>query len=106
MTSGSAPWNDRPRRVMNDPSLAFGTTWAPMATVERSIVLLQARLAQTPEADLGDDFLEAQYTALLDSLVQAGLCVITSFAHPTIARDVWFAHQRAQIARFRERDQA
>ena len=87
---------------MNDPSFAFGKVWAPISIVERAIVLMHVRLARSPEVSLTDEFLEAQYSSLLDSLVDSGTCVVTSFTRPTISREVWFAHQRSQVARFRE----
>jgi hypothetical protein len=87
---------------MNDPSFAFGTVWGPMVTVERSLVLLQTRLALVPEDRLTDDYLKAQYLAVLESLVEAGLLVVTSFTQPTIDEATWFGYQRSQIARFRE----
>ena len=87
---------------MNDPSFAFGTVWGPMVTVERSVVLLQTRLALVPEDRLTDDYLKAQYLAVLESLVEAGLLVVTSFTQPTIDEATWFGYQRSQIARFRE----
>ena len=87
---------------MNDPSFAFGTVWGPMVTVERSLVLLQTRLALVPEGRLTDDYLKAQYLGVLESLVEAGLLVVTSFTQPTIDEATWFGYQRSQIARFRE----
>ena len=69
---------------------------------ERSLVLLQTRLALVPEDRLTDDYLKAQYLAVLESLVEAGLLVVTSFTQPTIDEATWFGYQRSQIARFRE----
>lgn|GEM_PF-715484 len=102
MTSGRRRGVDRIVRVMNDPSFAFGKVWGPMATVERSLVLLQARLAALPDDQLTDNYLKGQYLAVLESLVASGLLVVTSFTHPTIDEATWFAYQRTQIARFRE----
>jgi hypothetical protein len=87
---------------MNDPSFAFGTVWEPMVTVERSLVLLQTRLAALPEKQLTDAYLKDQYLGLLHSLVVSRLLVVTSFTQPTIDEATWFAYQRSQIARFRE----
>lgn len=102
MTSGRRRGTDRLVRVMNDPSFAFGTVWGPMVTVERSLVLLQTRLALLPEERLTDAFLKAQYLEVLESLTEAGLLVVTSFTQPTIDEATWFGYQRSQIARFRE----
>jgi len=93
---------DRLGRVMNDPSFVYGEVYGPMVTVERSIVLLQVRLAQLPPETLTLEFLDEQYSALLKTLVSSGLCVVTSFTQPTIEKTIWFAHQRSQIDRFRE----
>lgn len=87
---------------MNDPSFVYGKVYGPMITVERSIVLLQVRLAQQPPETLTLDYLDDQYSELLKTLVSSGLCVVTSFTQPTIEKAIWFAHQRAQIDRFRE----
>ena len=89
MTSSRRRGTDRFVRVMNDPSFAFGTVWGPMVTVERSLVLLQTRLALVPEDRLTDDYLKAQYLAVLESLVEAGLLVVTSFTQPTIDEATW-----------------
>lgn len=102
MTSGRRRGVDRVVRVMNDPSFAFGTVWGPIVTVERSLVLLQTRLALLPEERLSDEYLKGQYLAVLDSLVTAGLLVVTSYTQPAIDEPTWFAYQRTQIARFRE----
>ncbi len=102
MTSGRRRGVDRIVRVMNDPSFALGKVWGPMTTVERSLVLLQARLAALPHDQLTDDYLKGQYLAVLESLVTSGLLVVTSFTQPTIDEATWFAYQRTQIARFRE----
>lgn len=100
--SGRIRRKDTIGRIMNDPSFIYGKVWGPMETVERSIVLLQLRLAKETPDLLTDEYLDREYTALLASLEEAGLCVVTSFTQPTLERTAWFSYQRAQIARFRE----
>ena len=56
---------------MNDPSFVYGEVYGPMITVERSIVLLQVRLAQLPPETLTLEFLDEQYSALLKTLVSS-----------------------------------
>jgi hypothetical protein len=87
---------------MSDPSFVYGRVYGPMEVVEKSIKLLQTRLAKMAPEALTIEYLDGQYTELLEMLVDNGLCTITAYTHPTIAKDVWFRHQLKRIARFRE----
>jgi hypothetical protein len=90
------------QRLINDPSLAYGHIYEPFDVVESNIVLLQARLATFPRADLTIAFLELQYTSLLDRLEASGETVITAFAHPIMPKDMWLTCQLSRIEKFRE----
>ena len=90
------------RSIMNDPAFAYGTVYGPAETLEKSITLLQARLAkESPEA-LTIEYLDSQYRGLLDMLINSGLCVVTAHQAPLIAKDVWLRHQLTSIARYRD----
>jgi hypothetical protein len=90
------------RSVMNDPSFAYGRVYGPIEVVEKSITLLQTRLAKMDPDALTVEYLDNQYSELLQMLVDEGLCVITSYGQPSIPKDVWFRHQLTHIARYRE----
>jgi hypothetical protein len=90
------------RSVMNDPSFAYGKVYGPAETLEKSITLLQTRLAKQEPASLTMEYLDTQYTELFNMLVQAGLCVVTAHTLPSISKDVWLRHQLSHIERYRE----
>ena len=92
----------RMRSVLNDPSFAFGKVYGPAETLEKSITLLQTRLAKQAPGSLTLEYLDHQYTSLFDMLVEAGLCVVTAHTSPSISKDVWFRHQLSHIERYRE----
>lgn len=96
------PYRKTTQRLMNDPSFAFGRIYEPFDVVESNIVLLQARLATLPRAELTLAFLELEYTNLLDRLEVAGETVITAYAQPIMPMDVWFNCQLTRIEKFRE----
>ena len=90
------------RSVMNDPSFAYGIVYAPMEIMEKSITLLQTRLAKMEPAVLTMEYLDTQYNRLFEMLVDSGLCVITAYTHSTISKDVWLRHQLTSLARYRD----
>lgn len=87
---------------MSDPSFVYGRVYGPMEIIEKSIKLLQTRLAKMEPAALTIDYLDGQYTELLDMLVSNGLCAVTAYTQPTISKDVWFRHQLRHIERYRD----
>jgi hypothetical protein len=90
------------RNVFNDPSFAYGKVYGPAETLEKSITLLQTRLAKQEPASLTMEYLENQYEGLFKMLVDEGLCVVTAHTSPTISKDVWLRHQLSNIERYRE----
>jgi len=92
----------RMRRLMNDPSFAYGRVYQPLEVVERSIILLQARLANQQPEQLTLEYLDEAYSNLLQMLVDSGLCTITAYGRPRMEKAVWLRHQLAEIARYRE----
>ena len=90
------------QRLINDPSFAFGRIYEPFDVVESNIVLLQARLSTLPKAALTIDYLESEYTTLLDRLENAGDTVVTAYARPIMPMEVWLACQLSRIEKFRE----
>ena len=87
---------------MNDPSYAYGAVYGPAETLEKSITLLQTRLAKQAPESLTIDYLDTQYTDLLKMLVDQGLCAITAYTQPSISKDVWLRHQLGHIERYRD----
>ena len=87
---------------MNDPSFAFGRVYEPFDVVESNIVLLQARLSTLPRRDLTINYLEAEYTNLLDRLENAGETVVTAYARPIMPMELWLNCQLSRIEKFRE----
>ena len=87
---------------MNDPSYAYGAVYGPAETLEKSITLLQTRLAKQSPESLTIDYLDTQYTGLFKMLVDNGLCAITAYTHPSISKDVWLRHQLGRIERYRD----
>ncbi|HEU5316641.1 MAG TPA: hypothetical protein VFX49_11065 [Chloroflexota bacterium] len=96
----AAPY--RMRSVLNDPSFAYGKVYGPAETLEKSITLLQTRLARQAPASLTMEYLDTQYEGLFKMLVDEGLCVVTAHTSPTISKDVWLRHQLSHIERYRE----
>jgi len=92
----------RMRSIMNDPAFAYGKVYGPTETLEKSITLLQTRLAKERPEALTIEYLDSQYSGLLDMLVNAGLCVVTAHQAPMIDKDVWLRHQLTNIARYRD----
>jgi hypothetical protein len=92
----------RMRSVMNDPSFAYGAVYGPPETLEKGITLLQTRLAKEHPDTLTVEYLDAQYRDLLKMLVDNGLCAVTAYQQPIIAKDVWLRHQLDRIARYRD----
>ena len=92
----------RMRSIMNDPAFAYGKVYGPTETLEKSITLLQARLAKARPETLTMEYLDSQYSGLFDMLVDSGLCVVTAHQAPMIAKDVWLRHQLSSIARYRD----
>ena len=90
------------RRVMNDPSFAYGQVYQPEEILEKSITLLQTRLAKMAPALLTMDYLDREYNSLFQMLVDNGFCTVTAYTHPTISRDVWLRHQLSRIERYRD----
>ncbi|MBI3973835.1 MAG: hypothetical protein HY332_21365 [Chloroflexi bacterium] len=90
--------------MMNDPSFAYGKVYAPMEVMEKSITLLQTRLAMMDPEALTLEYLDGQYSGLFKMLVDNGLCVVTAYTHSTISKDVWLRHQLRHIRRFRDWD--
>ncbi len=90
------------RSVMNDPSFAYGPVYEPTEVLEKSITLLQTRLAQAEPASLTMEYLDAQYSELFKMLVDHGFCTVTAYTQPMISKDIWFRHQLSRIARYRE----
>lgn len=90
------------RSVMNDPSFAYGQVYGPMETMEKSITLLQTRLAKQDPASLTLDYLDREYSSLFAMLVKHGLCAITAYTQPTIPKEVWLRHQLSRIERYRD----
>ncbi|HXI15525.1 MAG TPA: hypothetical protein VNM48_04065 [Chloroflexota bacterium] len=93
---------DRMRSVMNDPSFAYGAVYGPAETLEKSITLLQTRLAKQSPDVLTMEYLDAQYSDLFEMLVDNGLCAVTAYTQPAISKDVWLRHQLTRIARYRD----
>ncbi len=87
---------------MNDPAFAYGKVYAPMEVVEKSITMLQTRLAKLSPETLTLEYLDSQYSSLFRSLVESGLCVVTAYTQSTIPKDVWLRHQLRHIARYRD----
>ena len=87
---------------MNDPSFAYGRVYQPFELLEQGITLLQSRLAQMAPDVLTTEYLDREYLALFEMLVDQGLCTVTAYTHPTISKDVWLRHQLRHIARYRE----
>lgn len=96
------PLEYRMRSVMNDPAFAYGKVYGPTETLEKSITLLQTRLAKERPESLTLEYLDSQYSGLLNMLVDAGLCVVTAHQHPMISKAVWLRHQLTTIARYRD----
>jgi IS1 family transposase len=90
------------RSVMNDPSFAYGTVYGPNETLEKSITLLQTRLAKVDPQALTLDYLDSQYSSLFQMLVDHGLCAVTAYTRPIISKDVWLRHQLSRIERYRD----
>jgi hypothetical protein len=90
------------RSVLNDPSFAYGKVYGPVEVLEKSITLLQARLATMSRESLTTEYLDSQYTALFTMLVDEGLCAVTAYTRPTISKDVWLRHQLNHIERYRD----
>ena len=87
---------------MNDPSYAYGQVYAPMEIMDKSIRLLQTRLAKMAPEALTLEYLDTQYTDLFKMLVDNGLCVVTAYTQSTLSKDVWLRHQLKGIARYRD----
>lgn len=87
---------------MNDPSFAYGTVYGPVETLEKSITLLQTRLAKERPEALTMEYLDVQYSKLFEMLVDNGLCAVTAYTRPTISKDVWLRHQLSRIERYRD----
>lgn len=87
---------------MNDPSFAYGQVYGPVETLEKSITLLQTRLAKEDPEALTMEYLDTQYTGLFNMLVEHGLCAVTAYTRPTIEKEVWLRHQLSRIARYRD----
>ena len=96
------PLKYKMRSVLNDPSFAYGKVYGPAETLEKSITLLQTRLAKQEPASLTMEYLDTQYNSLFEMLVTNGLCVVTAHTLPTISKDVWLRHQLTHIERYRE----
>lgn len=94
--------SERMRRVMNDPSFAYGHVYDPPDVLEKSITLLQTRLAQSEPELLTLEYLDTQYSALFKMLVDNGLCAVLAYTSPSIPKDVWLRHQLGRIQRYRE----
>ena len=92
----------RMRSVMNDPSFAYGHVYQPFDVLEKSITLLQTRLAKVEPATLTMDYLDQEYRGLFQMLVENGFCTVTAYTHPSISKDVWLRHQLSRIERYRE----
>ena len=92
----------RMRSVLNDPSFAYGKVYGPTETLEKSITLLQTRLAKQRPESLTLEYLDSQYADLFQMLVDNGLCVVTAHTLPTISKDVWLRHQLSHIQRYRD----
>ena len=92
----------RMRSVMNDPAFAYGTVYGPTETLEKSITLLQTRLAKERPEALTMEYLDSQYSGLFKMLLDAGLCVVTAHQAPMIPKDIWLRHQLTSIARYRD----
>ena len=90
------------QRLINDPSFAFGHVYEPFDVVEAYVVMLQARLATLPRAQLTLAYLESQFTELLQWLEESGEAVITAYAHPIMPKDLWLNCQLSRIEKFRE----
>ena len=90
------------RSVMNDPSFAYGRVYQPEEVLEKSITLLQTRLAKMAPALLTMDYLDREYNGLFQMLVDNGFCTVTAYTHPTISRDVWLRHQLSRMERYRD----
>jgi hypothetical protein len=90
------------RRVMNDPSFAYGHVYDPADVLEKSITLLQTRLAKSEPELLTLEYLDAQYSELFKMLVDNGLCAVSAYTRPSIPKDVWLRHQLGHIERYRD----
>jgi hypothetical protein len=90
------------RRVMNDPSYAYGEVYHPSETLEKSMTLLQTRLAKEDPAALTLEYLDTQYTGLFKMLVEHGLCAVSAYTQPMLPKEVWLRHQLKTIARYRD----
>ena len=93
---------ERMRSVMNDPSFAYGQVYQPTVVLEKSITLLQTRLAKVQPEALTIEYLDSQYSGLFKMLVEHGICTVTAYTLPTISKDVWLRHQLGRIARYRD----
>ncbi len=87
---------------MNDPSFAYGPVYEPTDILEKSITLLQTRLAKAEPATLTMEYLDTQYSQLFKMLVDHGFCTVTAYTMPTISKDIWLRHQLSRIARYRD----
>ncbi len=87
---------------MNDPSFAYGQVYGPAETLEKSITLLQTRLAKEHPDALTMEYLDRQYSGLFKMLVDNGLCAVLAYTSPSIPKDVWLRHQLGRIQRYRE----
>ncbi|MGH2355851.1 MAG: hypothetical protein ACRDI2_10650 [Chloroflexota bacterium] len=93
---------DRTQSVMNDPSFAYGRVYHPSDVLEKSITMLQTRLAKEQPETLTVEYLDTQYSELFKMLVDGGFCAVTAYTRPTISKDVWLRHQRTRIERYRD----
>ena len=87
---------------MNDPSFAYGHVYHPIDILEKSIMMLQTRLAKVRPEDLTIEYLDTQYSGLFKMLVDNGFCAVSAYTQPTISKDVWLRHQLTRIARYRD----
>ncbi|HEX2326560.1 MAG TPA: hypothetical protein VHQ00_14275 [Chloroflexota bacterium] len=87
---------------MNDPSFAYGQVYGPFYTLEKSITLLQTRLAKMDPDRLTLEYLDQQYQGLFAMLVDHGFCTVTAYTLPTLSKDVWLRHQLSRIERYRD----
>jgi hypothetical protein len=87
---------------MNDPSFAYGHVYDPIDVIEKSVTLLQTRLAKAKPETLTIEYLDTQYSELFKVLVDSGLCAVTAYMQPMLPKDVWLRHQLRRIERYRD----
>jgi hypothetical protein len=93
---------ERMRSVMNDPSFAYGHVYQPVDILEKSITMLQTRLAKQQPETLTMEYLDSQYSELFKMLVDNGFCIVAAYTSPSISKDIWLRHQLRRIERYRD----